>query len=146
MERTGDPTVGLLEPRIHYHNGRIMVVDMCNQEFPIIFPTLEVYGQSTCDALKPGGPLTTRQPAEYKWRSGYPTPLQKIGQSLLCTGSSTQIQTCIYLSQTVQYIQYMSNTATWAYKQYSMYIPTMKPTIYPIVTRVNIFTLKQYIY
>ena len=28
-----------------------------------------------CDALKPGGPLTTRQPAEYKWRSGYPTPL-----------------------------------------------------------------------
>ena len=32
-----------------------------------------------CDAPKPGGPLTTRQPAEYKWRSGYPTPLQKIG-------------------------------------------------------------------
>ena len=28
-----------------------------------------------CDAPKPGGPLTTRQPAEYKWRSGYPTPL-----------------------------------------------------------------------
>ena len=27
-----------------------------------------------CDAPKPGGPLTTRQPAEYKWRSGYPTP------------------------------------------------------------------------
>ena len=47
IERTGDPTVGLLEPRIHYHNGRIMVVDLCNQEFPIIFPTLEVYGQST---------------------------------------------------------------------------------------------------
>ena len=47
---------------------------------------------------------------------------------------------------TVQYMQYVSNTATWAHKQYSMYIPTMKPTIYPIVTRVNIFTLKQYIY
>ena len=30
---------------------------------------------SICDAPKPGGPLTTRQPAEYKWRSGYPTPL-----------------------------------------------------------------------
>ena len=45
-----------------------------------------------CDAPKPGDPLTTRQPAEYKWMSGYPTPLQKIGQSLLCTGSSTQIQ------------------------------------------------------
>ena len=28
-----------------------------------------------CDAPNPGGPLTTRQPAEYKWRSGYPTPL-----------------------------------------------------------------------
>ena len=28
-----------------------------------------------CDAPKPGGPLTTRQPAEYKWMSGYPTPL-----------------------------------------------------------------------
>ena len=47
---------------------------------------------ANCDAPKPGGPLTTRQPAEYKWMSGYPTPLQKIGQSLLCTGSSTQIQ------------------------------------------------------
>ena len=46
----------------------------------------------SCDAPKPGGPLTTRQPAEYKWMSGYPTPLQKIGQSLLCSGSSTQIQ------------------------------------------------------
>ena len=46
----------------------------------------------TCDAPKPGGPLTTRQPAEYKWRSGYLTPLKKIGQSLLCTGSSTQLQ------------------------------------------------------
>ena len=28
-----------------------------------------------CDAPKPGGPLTTRQPVEYKWMSGYPTPL-----------------------------------------------------------------------
>ena len=28
-----------------------------------------------CDAPKPGGPLTTRQPAEYKWTSGYPMPL-----------------------------------------------------------------------
>ena len=45
--------------------------------------------EQLCDALKPGGPLNTRQPAEYKWMSGYPTPLQKIGQSLLCTGSST---------------------------------------------------------
>ena len=43
-----------------------------------------------CDAPFPGGPLTTRQPAEYSWMSGNPTPLTKIGQSLLCTGSSTQ--------------------------------------------------------
>ena len=50
------------------------------------------YNNSYCDAPKPGGPLTTRQPAENKWMSGYPTPLQKIGQSLLCTGSSTQLQ------------------------------------------------------
>ena len=31
--------------------------------------------EERCDAPKPGGPLTTRQPAEYKWRSSYPTPL-----------------------------------------------------------------------
>ena len=34
-----------------------------------------VFRGLTCDAPKPEGPLTTRQPAEYKWRSGYPTPL-----------------------------------------------------------------------
>ena len=28
-----------------------------------------------CDAPKPGCPLTTRQPAEYSWMSGNPTPL-----------------------------------------------------------------------
>ena len=43
-----------------------------------------------CDAPKPGCSLTTHQPAEYSWMSGNPTPLMKIGQSLLCTGSSTQ--------------------------------------------------------
>ena len=51
-------------------------------------------GHVDCEAPKPGGPLTTRQPAEYSWMSGYPTPLTKIGQSLLCTGSSTQGTTC----------------------------------------------------
>ena len=35
----------------------------------------DLNGKEFCDAPKPGGPLTTRQPAEYKWRSGYPTPL-----------------------------------------------------------------------
>ena len=48
-----------------------------------------VFG-TMCDAPKLGGPLTTRQPAEYSWMSGNPTPLTKIGQSLLCTVSSTQ--------------------------------------------------------
>ena len=54
-----------------------------------------------CDAPKPGGPLTNRQPAENLWMSGNPIPhccapftgthnLTKIGQSLLYTGSSTQ--------------------------------------------------------
>ena len=37
---------------------------------------------------------TTCQIAEYSWMSGNPTPLSKIGQSLLCTGSSTQNTTC----------------------------------------------------
>ena len=32
-----------------------------------------------CDIPIPGVPLTTRQPVEYSWMSGYPTPLTKIG-------------------------------------------------------------------
>ena len=48
------------------------------------------FPRTYCDAPKPGGPLTTRQPAKYSWMSGNPTPLTKIGQSLLCTGSSIQ--------------------------------------------------------
>ena len=43
-----------------------------------------------CDAPNPKGPLTTSQPVEYSWMSGNPTPLTKIGQSLLYMGSSTQ--------------------------------------------------------
>ena len=100
-----------------------------------------------CDALKPGGPLTTCQPAEYKWTSGYPTPLQKIGQSLLCTGSSTQMkhlhETCPKQSNICNiypirplgpitvlniHANYESNYISYSYKSY------------------NIFTLKQYIY
>ena len=42
----------------------------------------------------PGVPLITCQPAEYSWMSGNPTPLMRIGQSLLCTGNSTQNTTC----------------------------------------------------
>ena len=44
---------------------------------------------ASCDAPFPRVPLTTCQPAEYSWMSGNLTPLFKIGQSLLCTGSST---------------------------------------------------------
>ena len=40
---------------------------------PVLNSACITWGQ--CDAPKPGGPLTTRQPAEYKWRSGYSTPL-----------------------------------------------------------------------
>ena len=47
-----------------------------------------------CDAPKPGGPLTTRQPMEYSWMSGNPTPFTKIGQSLLCTRALLKVQTC----------------------------------------------------
>ena len=47
-------------------------------------------GRLACDTPIPGVPLTTRQPAEYSWMSGYLTPLTKIRQSLFCTGSSTQ--------------------------------------------------------
>ena len=81
----------------------------------------------TCDAPKPRGPLTNRQPAEYKWTSGYPTSLQKIGQSLLCTENSTQIQYLhIPVPNSPIYIQYISNTATWAHKLYStQYIQTI---------------------
>ena len=60
-----------------------------------LVPVFEfVLENSLCDAPKPGCPLITRQPAEYSWMSGNLTPLTKIGQSLLCTGSSTQNTTC----------------------------------------------------
>ena len=58
--------------------------------FSIIAHQLSLINRFTCDAPKPGCPLTTRQPAEYLWMSGNPKPLTKIGQSLICTGSSTQ--------------------------------------------------------
>ena len=51
--------------------------------------------------------------------SGYPTPLQKIGQSLLCTGSSTQLQNLHIPVPTIQYMQNnlnMSKNASWAHK------------------------------
>ena len=48
---------------------------------------------SRCCPVTPQNPkvsLITRQLEEYSWMSGNPTPLMKIGQSILCTGSSTQ--------------------------------------------------------
>ena len=66
-------------------------------------------GEGACDALKPGGPLTTRKPAEYSWMSSNPTLLTKIGQSLLCMGNSTQSTTCPNFSQRPHrvYIQFI---------------------------------------
>ena len=54
-----------------------------------------------CDSPKPGGPLTNYQPAKNLWMSGNPIPhccvpftgthnLTKIGQTLICTGSSSK--------------------------------------------------------
>ena len=78
-----------------------------------------------CDAPFPGGPLTTRQAAEYSWMSGNLTPLMKIGQSLLCTGSSTQgttcanhMATCLNILQRPHWVHVlikMSKMATWAH-------------------------------
>ena len=82
-------------------------------------------GQYHCDAPFPGGPLTTRQPAKYSWMSGNPTPLMKIRQSLLCTGSSTQgttcsnhMATCPNILQRPHWVHIrikMSKMATWAH-------------------------------
>ena len=111
----------------------VLTVHICNKHrYPICTSLYE-----TCDAPKPGGPLTTRQPAEYKWLSGYPTPLQKIGQSLLCTGSSTQMkhlhETCPKQSNITTMIQIWIKTASSARTAIS--IKTYH--LYPIVIRVS---------
>ena len=76
---------------------------------------------------------------EYKSMSGYPMPLQKIGQSLLCTGNSTQIQhlheTCPKQSNIITMIQIWIKTASWAHTTIS--IKTYQ--LYPIVLRVQMF-------
>ena len=59
-----------------------------------------------CDASKPGDPLTNYQPTKDLWMSSDSIPhccvpftrthnLIKIGQSLICTRSSTQNTTCM---------------------------------------------------
>ena len=68
-----------------------------------------------CDTPFPEGPLTTRQPLEYSWMSGNPTPLTKIGQSLLCTGSSTQDTTCPNILQRPHRVHVRVKIATWAH-------------------------------
>ena len=69
----------------------------------------------SCDAPKPGCPLTTCQPAEYSWMSGNPTPLIKIGQSLLCTRSSTQgTKPVPTITMTTQGPHASKIMATWA--------------------------------
>ena len=78
-----------LRSYVQRFNAESIKVDIPDEKFAIT-AFIAGLGVQLCDAPKPRGPLTTRQPVEYKWRSGYPTPLQKIGHSLLCTGSSTQ--------------------------------------------------------
>ena len=88
----------------------------------------EGFGEDSRHGVTPqnrGISLTTRQPAEYSWMSGNPTPLMKIGQSLLCTGSSTQGTTCPNHMATCPNILQrphrvhirikMSKMATWAH-------------------------------
>ena len=59
-----------------------------------------------CDALNPRVSLITRQPMKFLWISDDPIPyccvpfigihiFTKIGQSFLCSGSSTQHTTCM---------------------------------------------------
>ena len=79
-----------LAKMIILHDYPLLMVE--HRGFRDFTTTIQPLFKCPCDAPKPGGPLTTRQLAENKWMSGYPTPLQKIGQSLLCTGSSTQLQ------------------------------------------------------
>ena len=103
---------------------------------PYHIPFTGIHSCIYCDAPKPGGPLTTRQPAEYEWTSGYPTSLQKIGQSLLCTGSSTQLQN-LHITCPKQ-----SNICN-IYQLYPICIPTMiQLYIFHSYKSYNIFTLK----
>ena len=68
-----------------------------------------------CDAPFPGGPLTTHQPAEYSWMLGNPTSLTKIGQSLLCMGSSIQDTTCPNILRRPHRVHMRVKMATWAH-------------------------------
>ena len=63
----------------------------------------------------PRVPLTTRQPAEYSWMLGNRTLLTKIGQSLLCTRSSTQSTTCPKQFTTTTPGLHASKMTTWAH-------------------------------
>ena len=68
----------------------------------------------------------------------------KSGRVSFVQGALPKYKTCISCSKQCNIINipnHMSNTATWAHKQYSICIPTMNPIIYPIVTRVTIFSL-----
>ena len=59
----------------NFVNKEIILVLVSKNGYIYIYIYIFIYVESMCDAPKPGGPLTTRQPAEYKWRSGYPTSL-----------------------------------------------------------------------
>ena len=99
--------------------------------------------QSSCDAPFSGGPLTTRQLAEYKWISGYSTPLQKIWVESPLYGELYPIyNACMNLSHAVQYNHNNTNMdkngLLGPYYNIHKNIPTMDP-LYPIVLRVQLF-------
>ena len=65
----------------------------CNSTSAILRGVIEMGEVLGCNTMGEYS-LTTRQPVEYSWMSGNPTPLTKIGQSLLCMGNFTQNTTC----------------------------------------------------
>ena len=90
-----DKGMSIQELAAKYMNGNENVAIMSHEgQHETLQSNLEVTKEEEnlnyCDAPKSGGLLTTRQPTECSWMSGNPTPLTKIGQSLICTGSSTQ--------------------------------------------------------
>ena len=116
----------ILEPLHKTHNINPLSITTFFHSSSSYLPSFSlIFAFSLCDAPFPRGPLTTRQPTEYSWMSGNRTPLMKIGQSLLCTGSSTQGTTCHNHMATCPNILQrpnrvhiwikMSKMATWAH-------------------------------
>ena len=79
------PYRGILFFRYRERTGRRVIIEAALEESRVValvlydvVHVLEFQNFNMCcicDAPKPGGPLTTRQPAEYKRMSGYQAPL-----------------------------------------------------------------------